>query len=66
MTMSNVVVQAEGLVKYFDGRAVLKGIDLAVPRGCIYGLLGRNGAGKTTLIRILPGPKISVCCSCYF
>lgn len=53
--METCVVQTEGLVKYFDGRAVLKGIDLRVPRGCIYGLLGRNGAGKTTLIRILLG-----------
>jgi ABC-2 type transport system ATP-binding protein len=53
--MESCVVQTEGLVKYFDGRAVLKGIDLQVPPGCIYGLLGRNGAGKTTLIRILLG-----------
>jgi ABC-2 type transport system ATP-binding protein len=33
----------------------LDGISLNVPRGCIYGLLGRNGAGKTTIIRILLG-----------
>jgi len=55
--METCVIQTEGLVKYFDGRAVLKGIDLQVPRGCIYGLLGRNGAGKTTLIRILLGQE---------
>lgn len=53
--MNDDVVKIENLVKYFDGRCVLDGIDLNVPRGCIYGLLGRNGAGKTTIIRILLG-----------
>ncbi len=45
----------ENLVKFYEGRCVLDGIDLEVPRGCIYGLLGRNGCGKTTLIRTLLG-----------
>ncbi len=53
--MSEYVIQTENLVKFFDGRCVLNGIDLKVPEGCIYGLLGRNGAGKTTIIRILLG-----------
>jgi len=53
--MSDNVIEVENLVKYFDGRCVLDGIDFSVPRGCIYGLLGRNGAGKTTIIRILLG-----------
>jgi len=53
--MNENVIQVENLVKYYDGRCVLDGIDFAVPRGCIYGLLGRNGAGKTTIIRILLG-----------
>lgn len=53
--MSDDVIVIENLVKYFDGRCVLDGIDLIVPKGCIYGLLGRNGAGKTTMIRILLG-----------
>jgi ABC-2 type transport system ATP-binding protein len=45
----------ENLVKYYEGRCILDGISLRVPRGCIYGLLGRNGSGKTTIIRILLG-----------
>ena len=53
--MGNGVIQVDGLVKYYDGRRILDGIDLEVPEGCIYGLLGRNGIGKTTLIRILLG-----------
>ena len=53
--MSETAIQINGLVKYFGGRCVLKGIDLAIPKGSIYGLLGRNGVGKTTLIRILLG-----------
>jgi ABC-2 type transport system ATP-binding protein len=53
--MSDEVVVIDGLVKYYDGRCVINGIDLKIPRGCIYGLLGRNGIGKTTIIRILMG-----------
>jgi len=53
--MDENVIKVENLVKYFDGRCVLDGINLNVPPGCIYGLLGRNGSGKTTIIRILLG-----------
>ncbi len=53
--MNDNPIIVDGLVKYYDGRCILDGIDLRVPRGCIYGLLGRNGSGKTTMIRILLG-----------
>jgi ABC-2 type transport system ATP-binding protein len=53
--MADYVIEIENLVKYYDGRCILDGIDLKIPRGCIYGLLGRNGLGKTTMIRILLG-----------
>ncbi|MDP1027498.1 ATP-binding cassette domain-containing protein [Sphingomonas sp. KR1UV-12] len=48
-------VTAEGLVKRFEGRRVVDGVDLAVPGGAIYGVLGPNGAGKTTTLRMLLG-----------
>lgn len=48
------VLELEGLRKVYRGRVeALKGVDLQVPRGCIYGLLGPNGAGKSTLVKIL-------------
>lgn len=43
------------LVKIFDQRAVVDGINLTVPRGSFYGLVGRNGAGKTTSISMATG-----------
>jgi ABC-2 type transport system ATP-binding protein len=53
--MSDHTITINNLTKFFDGRCVLDDISFQVPRGCIYGLLGRNGAGKTTIIRILLG-----------
>ena len=40
---------------YDDGMEALRGLNLQVPRGSIYGFLGRNGAGKTTTIKVLLG-----------
>src|SRR5580692_10889665 len=51
--MHEPAIRAEGLVKSFGARQVLRGLDLQVPQGAIFGLLGPNGAGKTTAIRIL-------------
>ncbi|WP_425582257.1 ATP-binding cassette domain-containing protein, partial [Streptosporangium carneum] len=46
-------IAAVGLRKSFGGRAVLDGIDLDVPEGTVFALLGPDGAGKTTTVRIL-------------
>ncbi len=51
----NYVIKASGIVQRFGEREVLKGIDLAICPGEIFGLLGPSGAGKTTLIKILTG-----------
>jgi ABC-2 type transport system ATP-binding protein len=45
-------IEARDLVKTFGKTRAVDGIDLAVPRGGVYGFLGPNGAGKTTAIRI--------------
>ncbi|GMR13233.1 MAG: ABC transporter ATP-binding protein [Gemmatimonadota bacterium] len=45
----------EGLVKRYGAFTAVNGIDLAVPRGEIFGFLGPNGAGKTTTIRMIAG-----------
>ncbi|GEL94022.1 ATP-binding cassette domain-containing protein [Cellulomonas composti] len=53
MTTSDLVIEAEGLVKNFGTTRALQGVDLVVPRGTVLGVLGPNGAGKTTAVRIL-------------
>jgi ABC-2 type transport system ATP-binding protein len=52
---SDLAVSATGLVKRFGDRRVVDGVDIAVPKGLIYGVLGPNGAGKTTTLRMLLG-----------
>jgi len=50
-----LAIETRGLTRSFDGCVAVDHIDLAVPRGSIYGFLGPNGAGKTTTIRLLLG-----------
>ena len=47
--------EIKGLSKSYDGREVVKGVDLTVKRGEIVGLLGPNGAGKTTTFYMVVG-----------
>jgi ABC-2 type transport system ATP-binding protein len=50
-----LAVATHGLRKAYGRTVALDGLDLAVPRGVVYGFLGPNGAGKTTTIRCLLG-----------
>lgn len=54
-TDPNLVVETRGLAKSFGQAAVVKSVDLAVPRHSVFGFLGPNGAGKTTTLRMLVG-----------
>jgi ABC-2 type transport system ATP-binding protein len=61
MSIPDYAIEARGLVKTYPAnrmvpaKTALKGIDLAIPRGSMFGLLGPNGAGKSTFINILAG-----------
>ena len=49
------MIQCQSLHKSYKANEVLKGINLDIPKGTIFGLLGPSGAGKTTLVKILTG-----------
>jgi phospholipid/cholesterol/gamma-HCH transport system ATP-binding protein len=53
--MADELIRVERLGKTFDGMPVLKGVDLAVPKGCLYGLIGPGAAGKSVLLKMLTG-----------
>ena len=46
-------VETHGLAKRFGSRIALSGLDLVVPEGAVYVLVGPNGSGKTTTLRVL-------------
>jgi len=53
--MPEIVLETEGLTKYFGGTLAVDHLDLQLPLGCICGFVGRNGAGKTTAIKLMLG-----------
>jgi ABC-2 type transport system ATP-binding protein len=62
--MNERAIEVSGLRFAYGTREVLRGVDLVVPAGSIFGFLGRNGAGKTTLIKLLLGllrPSAGAC-----
>lgn len=52
---SKIVIDAEGVCKAYDGKAVISGLTLRIQRGDRIGIVGPNGAGKTTLLKLLTG-----------
>ncbi|SHF03689.1 bacitracin transport system ATP-binding protein [Seinonella peptonophila] len=53
--MENWVLKTSNLTRQFGTKKVVDSIDIHVPKGQIYGLLGRNGAGKSTTLRMIMG-----------
>ena len=51
--VSGAAVVTESLTRRFGDQVAVDHVDLTVPRGTTFGLLGRNGAGKTTTIKML-------------
>ena len=49
------VLETNGLSKRYRDFTALNGLNMHIPKGSIYGFVGRNGAGKTTLIRLICG-----------
>jgi D-methionine transport system ATP-binding protein len=50
------MIELRAIAKRFpDGTAALDGIDLSIPRGSVFGIVGRSGAGKSTLLRLING-----------
>lgn len=47
------VIETKNLTKKYGSSTVVDNINLHVPKGKIYGLLGRNGAGKTTTMKMM-------------
>ena len=53
--MSEAVIKLENIVKNYGKHDVLKGVNMQVNKGDIYGLVGKNGAGKTTIFKMILG-----------
>ena len=54
-TLSEVVLELKDVKKKYGSHKVLKGVNMTVNKGDIYGLVGKNGAGKTTLFKVVLG-----------
>jgi ABC-2 type transport system ATP-binding protein len=49
------MIELKGLTKKFDNFVALDNIDMTIPKGTAFGLLGSNGAGKSTVLRLISG-----------
>jgi phospholipid/cholesterol/gamma-HCH transport system ATP-binding protein len=55
MAGNDIVVETRGLAFSYGRRAVLRSVDLAIPRGRLVAILGASGSGKTTLLQLIAG-----------
>jgi phospholipid/cholesterol/gamma-HCH transport system ATP-binding protein len=53
--MAEGLIHVEALTKSFGGMPVLRGVNLSVPEGCLYGLIGPGASGKSVLLKMLTG-----------
>ena len=53
--MADGLIQIEALTKSFGDMPVLRGVNLSVPEGCLYGLIGPGASGKSVLLKMLTG-----------
>jgi ABC-2 type transport system ATP-binding protein len=53
--MTDFAIQTRHLTRYFGAKRVVYDLNMSVPRGSIFGFLGRNGSGKTTSLRMMLG-----------
>jgi ABC-2 type transport system ATP-binding protein len=53
--IDEIVLETQGLTKYYGSVLAVDHINLRIPRGCICGFVGRNGSGKTTAIKLMLG-----------
>lgn len=53
--MEKWIIKTAALSKHYNDQIVVKDVSMTIPKGKIYGLLGRNGAGKTTIMKMLLG-----------
>ncbi len=49
------LIEIEGLTKTFGNMPVLRGVNLDIPQGCLYGLIGPGASGKSVLLKMLTG-----------
>jgi ATP-binding cassette ChvD family protein len=53
--LGNLVIEADNLVKGYDGRVLIDRLSFSLPRNGIVGIIGPNGVGKTTLFKTIVG-----------